>query len=158
MNETNGTNIFQSGNELNTTGNIPIKEILLNVLAYFALQLIPILALLVLFFICDNIVFNSKSIIENIFIICVVSNACSIYNNLVLKANSGGRILGKFLMFARIFLVCIGSIVYSIILADSLVERLGIEINYNHAWIPAMIMMISTFVIAFFSMIDGGEI
>ena len=110
------------------------------------------------YFISNDAAYSNKAVIENLIVICVVSNASSIYNNFLLKFDEKILFRQKALMFGRVFIICVGSILYAIILSDDAVTKFDIVINYIHAWIPTIIIILATFIIAFLGMLDGGEL
>lgn len=151
-------NVLQTGKDLDDQIHMKWYDILYNVFSYFMLQFIPVFAIIIIVSISSKVVLDYKILIENMIIVCVVSNATSINNNyLIIQKKDKGK-LSKVLMFARILIVCIGSIIYTLFLVDDLIGTDFISIDYNVALIPSVIIVITTFVIAYLSIVDGGEI
>jgi hypothetical protein len=160
MDDSNDKNVTieQSGAKVERTKHVGGGVILLHVLEYFALQFIPVFAIGIIIFVSSKVAINFEALIENILIVCVVSNATSVQSNFASKSENKERALAKLLMFGRVFIICIGSILYSLFLIDELVEGYDIGINYLMALVPTGAIFIITFIIAYASIADGGEI
>ena len=102
--------------------------------------------------------YNISDYAENILVICIVSNATSVFNN-TKKTNMSNSIVGKLFSFLRSMIMSLGSIVYSILLINRISTiKLQIVTNINGIMIFAGACLVVTIAISFLSVLNGGEV
>lgn len=132
-------------------------EIILNTVMLYIFQFFPIIVFLIIdMFTAAS--YNISDYAENILVICIVSNATSVFNN-TKKTNMSNSIVGKLFSFLRSMIMSLGSIVYSILLINRISTiKLQIVTNINGIMIFAGACLVVTIAISFLSVLNGGEV
>ena len=148
--------VSQEGNLLPGERNSKL-ELVLNLTMNYIFQFLPIIVFVFIDYI-TLISYETSDYLENLLIICIVSNATSIYNN-TKNYELNNNIVGKIIVFIRSMVIAMASIVYSVLLINKVnVGTQQIITNMNAIIVFTGICLVLSVAISFWCVIKGGEI